>query len=373
MIVASSNSSSLYALSMVDHEILIILIPVKNLSGLMGEAEKNKPLRMVRLGGYLIILGILLGIAIGVLAVVNPWFSSRFVGISQYEAIGFFLGVNLPTSVITVALGYIFATTMRLDGSNGWRSVYLSILSLVCLVTSALSVFNFFSFLGGFLVLIGVILAYSEPTFQALSGREASFLAETGALLVASSSTLFLFMWLVAESLPTYLMGAWRFGFLYPSAFLTMAIGAFLMFLLIPLLGLRSAHPGACGFLSLILLILISLIAVQLQFVYLNLSGYLGFFMLIVGIASALFGALINIRIFFSVTAELKIPETSPSFQRYCAYCGRVLGKSPGYQKFCSQCGRRPTWKSGAPFCPYCGRVVPKDAYVCPHCQERLD
>ncbi len=338
----------------------------------MGVVEKNKPLRMVRFGGYLIILGILLGIAIGVFAVVNPSFSSRFVGISQYESTGFFLSVSLPTSLITIALGYMFATTVRLDGGNDWRSIYLSILSFVCLVTSALSVFNFLSFLGGLLVLIGVVLAYSEPAFQTFSGGEASFFAITGSLLVASSSTLFLSMRLVAESLPTYLMGAWGLGFLYPSAFLIIAISAFLMFFMVPLFGLHSAHPGACGSLSLILIVIASSIALQVRYRYLNLSGYLGIFMLIVGVASAFLGAMINIKLFLYGTTELRISETSASYQKYCAYCGRTLGRMVGHQKFCSQCGRRPAWKPGAPFCPNCGRVVPKDAYVCPHCQERL-
>lgn len=341
----------------------------------MREEENNKPLRMVRFGGYLIILGILLGAVIGVLAVVSPWFSSRLVGISQYEAIGFFLSVNLPTSALSVALGYIFVITVSLDGRNKWRSILLCLLSLVCLVASALSVFNFLSFLGGFVVLIGVLLARSQPSFHAMWGREASFLAEFGAMLLASSAMLFSFMWLVARFLSTYLMGAWRFGFLYPSAFLIIAVIAFLMFFLVAFFGLRSSHPGVSGSLNLILTIAVSLIAVQNQYLYLNLSGYLGVLLLILGITSEVFGSLINIRLSLSDMPELefRVSETSPSYRRYCAYCGGALGKFAEFQRVCSQCGRKAAWRPGAPFCPHCARIVPKDVHVCPHCQERLD
>lgn len=338
----------------------------------MQEKKNNKLLRIVKFGGYLIILGILLGATIGVLSVVNPWLSSRLVGISQYETISFFLGVNLPASVIIVAVGYIFAATASLDGGSIRRSIFLSVLSVVCLVASALSVFNFLSFLGGFVVLIGVLLARTAPSFQAPSGREAWFLTEFGATLIVSSAALFSFMWLVARFVPTYLLGAWRLGSDYPALFLIMTIIALLMLSLTA--GLRISHPSAGGFLSLILAIVVSLTALQIEQLYFNLSGHLGRFMLIIGIVSAFFGSLINIGHFLAVTPKLDYETigTSRSSRKYCAYCGATGGEFAEYRKFCPRCGRSPTWKPGAPFCPFCGRVIPKDVNVCPHCQERL-
>ncbi len=337
----------------------------------MQEKKNNKPLSFVKFGGYLVILGILLGATLGVLGVVNPWLSSRLVGISQYETIGFFLGVNLPASVIVVAIGYIFATTASLDGGSIRRSIFLSVLGVVCLVASALSVFNFLSFLGGFVVLTGVLLAHTAPSFKAASGREAWFLTEFGATLIVSSATLFSFMWLIARFVPTYLLGTWRLSSDYPALFLIMTIIALLMLSLTA--GLRISHPSAGGFLSLILAIVVSVTALQTEQLYVNLSGYLGRFTLIIGIVSAFFGSLINIGHFFAITPKLDYETigTSRSFKKYCAYCG-TIGEFEGYRKFCSRCGRSPTWRPGAPFCPFCGRVIPKDVHACPHCQERL-
>jgi len=343
----------------------------------MKEKAEDGLLDIVRLGGYLVLIGIIVGVGVGVYAVVNLWFFSRFVYISRYEAMGFFLSVNLPSVVIVAALGYIFATTLSLDSDSTWRVSFLSILSLTCMALSALSVFNFISFSGGLLVLIGTILAYTRPTFKALSGKEATFLAEIGFLLVASSATLFLLMWLVSKFLSTYLMGAWGFGALYPSMFLIMAIISFLMFFVTPFLGLRSAHMGACGALNLTMLIVISAIAIVSQYLYLNLSVYLGVLMLIIGIISVLFGALIYIRLSFFrgpplEAAALEVSVSGfPYYGKYCAYCGTPLAGTS--QTFCSRCGRRLAWKPGAPFCRYCGKVVPKEAYTCPHCQETLD
>ncbi len=337
----------------------------------MKEKEEDKLLGIIRLGGYLVLIGVVVGAGIGVYAVVNPWFFSRSVHISLYEAMGFFLGVNLPSFVVIVALGYIFVTTLSVNSDDVWRAPSLSILSFVCLVLSALSVFNFISLFGSFLVLIGAILAYTRPTFKALSEREACFFLEIGAVLVASFSMLSLLMGLVSEFLPTYLYGSLGFGSLYPFTFLILAIISFLTFFVTLFLSLRSAHIGACGALNLVMIVAVSAVAIRILHIYKNLSGYLGVFMLIAGITSAVFGALIHIRLFFSRVAALEVPE--PSFHydgKYCAYCGTPLATL--FETHCSRCGRRLTWKTGGPFCPYCGRVVPRDVHVCPHCQETL-
>lgn len=326
--------------------------------------------RIVRLGGYLVLLGIVIGAVIGTNAVVNLEFFSRFVSISQYEATGFFLSVYLPSFVVIAALGYIFATTSSLK-SNIWRVSYLSILSLVAIVLSALSVFNFISFCGGFLTLIGTILAYNRPLFKAVSEREACFLVEIGAVLIASFSTLLLLMGLVSEFLPTYLMGVWELGSFNPSTFFIVAAISLFQFSVSSFFCLRKAHSGVWGILILAMDIVVLTIVSRSRYVYVNLSGYLGVFMLIAGITSVFLGALGHIRLFFSTTVAFEVPEPSLShYSRYCAYCGTPLASA--FETFCSICERRPEWKPGAPFCPYCGRVIPRDACVCPHCQDTL-
>lgn len=337
----------------------------------MQENDKGELIKIIGLGGSLVLLGSIVGSIIGVYAMINPSVFSRIVDISQFEVEGFFLSVNLPSFVVVVALGYIFATTLSLNGENAWRTPYLAILSLIALVLSALSIFNFISLIGSFLALISTILAHTRPTFKAISRREASFFVEIGAMLIASFSILFLLMWMVSQLFQTYLMRAWEFGALYPPSLLILATISFLMFFVTYFLGLYGTHTGACGALNLIMIIAISVIAIRSQYIYVNLSGYLGIFMLIAGIISTLFGTLIYINLFFSRIAPLEVPkQTFPYHGRYCAYCGTPI--SGLHENLCSRCGRKLTWKLGAPFCPYCGRVVQKDAHVCPHCQRAL-
>ena len=338
----------------------------------MKENDRGKLVKIIGLSGYLVLLGSIFGSIVAVYAMVNPWLFSRIVDISQFEVEGFFLSVNLPSFVVVVALGYIFATTLSLNSSNVWRVPYLSILSLICLVLSALSVFNFISVSGGFLALICAILAHTRPTFKALSRREASFFVEIGAMLIASFSILFLLMWFVSSLFQTYLMRAWEFGSLYPPSLLILTIISFLMFFATYLLGLRGPRAGACGALNLTMIIAISAIAIRSQYPYVNFSGYLGIFMLVAGIILALFGTLMYINLYFSKIPPLEVPkDTFPYHGRYCVYCGTP--RADLFETICSRCGRKFTWKPGAPFCPYCGRVVPRDAHVCPHCQRALD
>ncbi len=338
----------------------------------MKENDEGELLKIIGLGGSLVLLGSIFGSIIGVYAMFNPLVFSRIVDISQFEVEGFFLSVNLPSFVVVVALGYIFATTLSLNGDSVWRTPYLSILSLIAIVLSALSIFNFISLFGSFLALISAILAHTRPTFKAFSRREASFFVEIGAMLMASFSILFLSMWFVSRLFQTYLMRAWEFGSLYPSSLLIMAILSFLMFFVTYFLGWYGTHNGACGALNLIMIIAISAIAIRSQYVYVNFSGYIGIFMLVAGILSTLFGTLVYINLFFSRVAPIEVPKQAfPYHGRYCPYCGTPM--SGQYETLCTGCGRKLTWKPGAPFCPYCGRVVAKDAHICPHCQRTLD
>ncbi len=337
----------------------------------LKEEGREELLRIVRVGGYLVIGGILMGATFGVYALLNRVVFSALINISQYEATGFFLGVCLPSFVITAAVGYMFATMPRLEIADLWRATTLSVLSLLCLVLSSLSLFNLLSFVGGFLALTAVIAAYTKPTFRALSRREACFLVQTGAMLVASFSTLFLLMWFLSRFFPTYSTGLFGAGSYYLNLLLMMQVMSFLMFFAVPFLCFQDTNTGLCGGLGLIISIALSVMAVKNRYVYFNASVYLGVFMVAAGIISSLVGALTYLKLFSSSMVPPTIPTPSVLYLgRYCPYCGEMLADLT--QNFCASCGRRPTWRQGAPFCPYCGRVVPNGVRTCPHCHEAL-
>lgn len=337
----------------------------------MVRLEEEKLLRIVRVGGYLVIGGVLTGATVGVYALLDRELFSAFIKISQYEATSFYLGVCLPSFVITAAAGYIFATMPELEIADLRRATPLSLLSLLCLALSSLSLFNLLSFAGGFLALTAVILAYTKPTFKAASRKEACFLVETGALLVASFSTLFLLMWLTSRLLLTYSAGLFWAGFYSLYLLLAMQIMSLLMFLAVPILCFRGANTGLCGALTLTISIALSVLAIGNRFVYFNASVYLGVSMVGAGITFALAGALIYVKLFASsvVSPPILIPSILQR-GRYCPYCGGI--RADLSQNFCTRCGRKPTWRQGAPFCPYCGRVVRSGVRTCPHCHEAL-
>ncbi len=315
--------------------------------------------------------GAIAGFSIGTYALYDRMLFSLLINISQYEATGFFLSVFMPSFVVVVALGYVFATTSRLKNVDLWRVAPLCILSLLCLSLSVLSVFNILSFIGGFLVLIAAIHAYTKPTFNALSRKEACFLVEVGTMVVASFSTLFLIMGFIPGLLQTYSTGLYQVSYHYLYALLIVEILSFLIFFTIPLLCSRGTNTWLCGTLGLVASIMSLVIVFRNQYYFFNASVYAGVFMMVVGTAMTFAGSAIYIMLFFSETVP---PATlTPSFLyrgSYCPYCGER--RETMVQTSCSNCKRSLMWRPDAPFCPSCGRLVAKEVPTCPHCQEDL-
>jgi len=333
---------------------------------------EQEPLRIIRTGGYLILFGIFIGVTLGAYTFLNSPLFLIFINISQYEATIFFLGVYLPSFVVIVALGYVFATTPKLEKLNLWRTGTLSILILLCLTLSALSIFNFLSFLGGLLVLTAVILAYTKPTFKALWKREACFFVETGTILIASASLLFLLMWFISRFLQTYSAGMYEVSYSYLYVLSVINVLSLLTFFVTPFLGLHGANVGLCGTFGLIMSGLSFMTIIQNQYVYFNLSAYQGIFLAGIGTILTFCGALIYIKLFLSEV--LLSPALGPSVSywgKYCPYCGESWVDFDN--DFCSSCERTLNWKLKTSFCPYCGRLVPENTGNCPHCGEAIE
>lgn len=332
-------------------------------------AFEEKVSRAIRIAGLLVLAGVSLGATLGVYALLNPWLFSVFIDISQYEATPFFLGFYLPSFVMIIAFGYIFATTHRLERTDLWHVAPFSVLCLLCVVLSALSPFNILAFMGGFLALVAVVFSHTKPAFKTLWKREACFLVEAGSLLVASSSSLFLLMWLISQFVPTYSAGFAGAGAYYLSALLIMEALSFLTFFVISIFCSRSANTGFCGILGLVSGVAFSVIAIQNQYFYINVSAYMGVFLVGAGIAFILFGALIYIKLFLSQAASPTVLMSSFVFRgKYCPSCGEAW--TDPARTVCSSCGQSLNWRPEVPFCPYCGRLVSKGVQTCPHCKE---
>jgi len=330
---------------------------------------EKKVSKVIRVAGLLILAGASIGTALGVYALLNPWLFSVFIDIGHSEATPFFLGFYLPSFVIIVALGYVFATTQRLERLDLWLVAPLSVLGLLCIVLSALLPFNILAFIGGLLALTAVIFAHTKPAFNTLWKREACFLVEAGSLLVASSSSVFLLMWFVSQFMPTYSAGFAGIGSKYLYALLIMEALSFLTFFAISHFCLRGPHTGFCGMLGLVAGVTFSVIAIQSKYFFINASTHLGAFLVVTGIASTLFGALIYVKLFLSQAASSAVLMPSLLFRgKYCPYCGELW--SDPARTVCSSCGHSLKWKPEVPFCPYCGRLVSKGVQTCPHCKE---
>lgn len=326
--------------------------------------------KIVRAGGYLILAGAFLGVTIGVYALLTPHLLFFLIdNISQYEATRFFLGVYLPSLAVIVTLGYMFATTPRTERFDFRRGTLLSVLGLLCIVLSALSPFNFLSFIGGLLALTAVILAYTKPAFKALWKREACFLVINGSLFVAAASTLFLLMWFISRLLPTYSAGFYGVTYSFVYMLVITETLSFACFLLVPVLCYRGSNVGLCAALGLAVSIVSSLVAFQNSQAYFNPSGYLGALMLVAGIAFTVGGTLVYIKLFLSEAAPpMRLVSSFSYGGKYCSYCGEPW-TNPA-RIVCSSCGRSLKFRPEVPFCPYCGRLVPKSVRNCPHCQE---
>jgi len=325
---------------------------------------------IVKIGGYLVTGGALAGFSVGIYLLFNRPLFSFLIRIGQFEVMGYFLAVFMPSFIVLIIIGYLFATTFGLKRFDLSNVVPLCILSLLCLVLSALSVFYFISFLGGFLTLTAILKAYTKPTFKTLSKGAAFFLVEIGAMFVASFSALFLLMWFISNFFETYAMG---FLVSYsPYALLLVAALSFLMFFAIPAWGSRGTNSGFCGALGLLMTILSYLFVVQNLYVFFNASAYIGMFMLVAGFAFALVGSLMYVRLFFSeAAAPTTVPASSLLYDgKYCPNCGKP--RVTAIQSLCSHCGRSLMWTPYTPFCSSCGRLVPSQAQTCPHCREDI-
>lgn len=334
------------------------------------EKTSERLTEVLRIGGYLTAGGAFVGFSIGLYLLLNRTLFSFFIRIGAFEVMSYFLGVFMPSFIILIVIGYLFATTFGLKKTELSNVVSLCVLSFLSIVLSALSVFYFISFLGGFLTLTALIKAYTKPMFKTLSKREAFFMVEIGAMLVASFSALSLLMWLLSNVFQTYAMGS--YVSYSPYALMLVGVISFLMFFSIPLWGSQGANAGVCGALGLVMTILSYLFVVQNQYVLFNAPAYIGIFMLVLGFISALFGELLYVRLFFSAPTEpTDILTLTPLYDgKYCPYCGKQRVTSS--QNLCSDCGRSLMWTPYAPFCSSCGRLVPTLAQTCPHCKENI-
>jgi hypothetical protein len=327
--------------------------------------------RFIKLFGYAVLFGVFIGIAAGAYALFNPPFFSILTNIGQYEATLFFLGVYLPSFIIIVAIGYIFVTTPILEKLNFRFVAILCAEILLCLTLSALSIFNLLSFLGTFSILAIIIFAYTKPSFKALWKREASFLVQTGSILITSASGLFLIMWLISGFLQTYSPGINDANYAYPFVLLIILALSAVTFLVTPSLSLHGANVGFAGILNLAVGISSLSVFVQARYDYFNFSAYTGIFMAGIGTFLTFCGALIYVRLFLSDLLFSTAFEPSFVYRgKYCPYCGATWKDFD--KNSCSSCERNLNLKLRMTFCPHCGLIVPKSTNYCPHCKEDI-
>lgn len=336
---------------------------------LQKENGSQDALKVMRAGGYALLVGILIGTTLGVYALFNPHFFLVFLNISEYEASSFFLGMYLPSLVVIAGVGYIFATRSRLDNLSMRRSGVLCALVVLCLTLASLSIFNVLAVLGGILALAAVVVAQTQPSFKVLWKREACFLVGTGSMLIMSASTLFLSMLIISRLLQTYSAGVFQVSYSYPYILLVIAILSLLTFVVTPLIGLRGSKAGVCGVLAFAVSTASLIAATQNDYVYSNPSVYQGLFLLGVGVLMTFAGALIYVKL--SLSGELLSSSLNPSFVYkgdHCPHCG-ASWKDPN-QNVCPNCRQSLYAEQATSFCPHCGRLVHQNSKNCPHCGE---
>jgi len=323
----------------------------------------------MRIGGYVLLVGILTGITLGMYALFNPRFFLVFLSISEYEAPSFFLGMYLPGLVLIVGVGYVFATRSELSNLGTRRATVLCTLIVLCLTLASLSVFNILTVVGGVIALAAVILAQTQPSFKVLWKREASFLVETGSMLIVSASMLFLLMLVISRFLRTYSAGVYVVGNSYPYVLLAVAVMSFLTFTVTPFIGLSGSKTGLIGILAFATSVSSFVVAIQNEYVYSNPAIYQGLSLLGVGVAMTSAGALVYVKL--SLSGELLNTSLNPSFMykgRHCPHCG-ASWKDPSHH-VCSDCNQNLYSEQSTSFCPHCGRLIHLVAKTCPHCSE---
>jgi len=333
------------------------------------EGKARDSSRAMRIGGCALLIGILVGITLGIYALFNPRFFLIFLNISEFEAPSFFLAMYLPSLVVIVGIGYIFAARSELNSLDTRHTAVLCTLSVLCLALASLSIFNILAVVGGIVALVAVVLAQTQASFKVFWKREASFFVEIGSMLIVSASTLFMLMLVVSSFLRTYSAGVHVISNSYPYLLLLIAALAFLTFTVTPSIGLQGSKTGLVGILAFATSVSSCVLAIQNDYVYSNPAVYEGLILLSVGAAMTFAGALIYARL--SLSGELLSQSLEPTFVykgRHCPHCG-VAWRDPN-QHVCSNCSQNLYADQSISFCPHCGRLVHQVARNCPHCGE---
>jgi len=325
--------------------------------------------RVMKVGGYVLLVGILVGITFGVYAFFNPGFFMFFLNISEYEAPSFFLGIYLPGLIAVVAIGYFVATRSQLTSLGARRVAILCTLIVLCMAISSLSIFNVLAVGGSIIILAAAILAQTKPSFKILWKREASFLVETGSMLIVSASMLFLLMLYISIFFRTYSPGVYTISSVYPYTLLGIGVLSLLTFVITPAFGLKGSKTGFIGILAVAMSLSSFFTTIQNDYVYSNPAVYQGLFLLGVGIVMGLAGAFIYFRLF--LTGEFVDEPLKSSFLYkglHCPHCG-ITWKDPK-QHVCPSCNQNIYSGLAISFCPHCGRLISSISKSCPHCGE---
>jgi hypothetical protein len=323
----------------------------------------------MRVGGYVLLVGILTGITLGVYSLFTPSFFLIFLNISEYEASSFFLGMYLPGLVVIVGVGYVFASRSELGVLKTRRAAALCTLVVLCLTFASLSVFNILAVVGGVIALVSVVLAQTQPSFKVLWKREAGFFVEIGSMLIMSASMLFLLMLIISRFLRTYSAGVYSVGANYPYVLVAIAGLSFMTFALTSFLGLKGSKTGLIAILALVSSMSSSIMAIQNEYVYSNPAVCQGFLLLGVGVAMTFMGGVVYIKL--ALSGELLNESLDPSFTykgHHCPYCG--VEWKDAYQHVCSNCKQNLYSEQRRSFCPYCGRLIHVFSGKCAHCGE---
>jgi len=325
--------------------------------------------KTVKIGGYIIEAGSIVGFSIGIYFLFNHSIFSSLFRIGQSEVTAYFIGVFMPSFIVLAIIGYLFVMPLGPRKAELSNVVSLCVMSFLVIILSAFSILYFISLAGGFLVLTASVRTFTKPSFKTLSKRETFFLVEIGALLIASFSTLFLIMQISSSLFQTYSTSS--YGTYTTYTLLIVVFLSFLTFFGVPLLGSSGTHAGVSGTLGLVTTVLSLVFIAQNQYAILNISALLGASMLFLGVSLSMIGNIVYLWLFLSEIVATEVFSVSPLDRgKYCPYCGspRLIAVA----SLCSSCGRNLTWTPYAPFCSSCGLLVPKDAPTCPHCKEDL-
>jgi predicted RNA-binding Zn-ribbon protein involved in translation (DUF1610 family) len=333
------------------------------------EGKARNSSRIIRIGGYFLLIGTLVGIMLGAYAMFNPRFFLIFLNISEFEAPSFFLAMYLPSLVVIVGVGYVFATRSKLSNLGIRHTTIVSTLSVLCLTLASLSVFNILAAVGAIIALVAAVLAQTQPSFKVFWKREASFLVEIGSMLIVSALMLFLLMLSISKFLRTSSAGVYVVSNSYPYVLSAIVVLSFLTFAVTPFIGLRGSKTGLVGILAFATSVSSCVVAMQNEFVFSDPVVYEGLSLLIIGAAMTFAGALVYVKL--SLTGELLNQSLKSTFiykGRHCPNCG--LSWKDSNQHICLNCGQNLYADQSISFCPHCGRLVHQASRNCPHCGE---